>query len=88
MEKKLIKWVGIFMLLLLTACGQTKPKEELATFKRDVNQTITSGKIKGNLDKENDVLEWLGIPYAAAPVGELRWKEPQAVKDWKEVLDA
>lgn len=88
MEKKLIKWVGVFMLLLLTACGQTKPKEESETFKKDVNQTITSGKIKGNLDKENDVLEWLGIPYAAAPVDELRWKEPQAVKDWKEVLDA
>ena len=29
-----------------------------------------------------------GIPYAAPPVGELRWQEPQAVAAWDEVLDA
>jgi len=26
-----------------------------------------------------------GIPYAQPPVGELRWREPQPVKDWKGV---
>ncbi len=29
-----------------------------------------------------------GIPYAAAPVGERRWKEPQAPKPWSNVLVA
>ena len=29
-----------------------------------------------------------GVPYAAPPVGNLRWKEPQPVIPWKGVRDA
>lgn len=32
--------------------------------------------------------EWRGIPYAAPPVGDLRWRPPAAVKPWTEVRDA
>lgn len=32
--------------------------------------------------------EFLGIPYAAPPVGALRWKAPQPVTPWKTALDA
>jgi len=31
---------------------------------------------------------YLGIPYAAPPVGPLRWRRPQAVQSWSAVLDA
>ena len=87
MEKKIFKWFGLVLLFFLAACGQTK-QEVPTSFKNQVTQTIASGEIKGNQDKENGVLEWLGIPYAAAPVGELRWKEPQAVEKWEETFDA
>ena len=87
MKKKLLKWLSLVLLIFLAACGQTK-KEEPVTFKNQVTQTINSGQIKGNQDKENGVLEWLGIPYAAAPVGDLRWKEPHPIEDWTGTFDA
>jgi para-nitrobenzyl esterase len=34
------------------------------------------------------VNEWLGIPYAAPPVGDLRWHSPQPPTAWTATLDA
>src|SRR6202044_1334303 len=34
------------------------------------------------------ITEFLGIPYAAPPVGSLRWKPPVAHAAWKKVLQA
>lgn len=31
---------------------------------------------------------WLGIPYAAPPVGSLRWRAPQRSDSWSDTLDA
>src|SRR5215470_11151550 len=36
----------------------------------------------------NGVYEFLGIPYAAPPVGKWRWMPPQPVTKWKEPRDA
>ena len=36
----------------------------------------------------NDVDVFKGIPFAKAPVGELRWRSPQAVEPWKGVRQA
>ncbi|MBN2168811.1 MAG: carboxylesterase family protein [Actinobacteria bacterium] len=41
---------------------------------------IEGGTIKGN--QIEGVWTYLGIPYAAPPVGELRWKEPMPVEEW------
>ncbi|BFT32164.1 carboxylesterase family protein [Alteromonas sp. D210916BOD_24] len=47
---------------------------------------IQSGKLTGR--KEAGLNVYRGIPYAAPPVGELRWKPPQAPKAWEGVLAA
>ena len=35
-----------------------------------------------------DVAAYKGIPFAAPPVGDLRWRAPQPVKPWTAVLAA
>ncbi len=37
---------------------------------------------------EYGVNNFLGIPYAAPPIGDLRWRPPQSVQPWGEPLDA
>jgi para-nitrobenzyl esterase len=36
----------------------------------------------------NGVICWKGIPYAAPPVGNLRWRVPQPVRPWQGVREA
>jgi para-nitrobenzyl esterase len=45
--------------------------------------TIASGRITGK--DLGEVQAWLGIPYAAPPIGDLRWKPPQPPSSWNGV---
>jgi para-nitrobenzyl esterase len=44
---------------------------------------ITNGKIQGLLNATKTVRVFKGIPFAAPPVGNLRWKSPEPVQNWK-----
>ncbi|WP_432022861.1 carboxylesterase/lipase family protein [Streptomyces parvus] len=44
------------------------------------------GQVQGVSD--GTVRTFQGIPYAAPPTGERRWKEPQPVRPWSALLDA
>ncbi len=48
--------------------------------------SIADGQLQGHVDAS--VYAFLGIPYAAPPVGALRWKEPQSPTPWTGVRDA
>jgi para-nitrobenzyl esterase len=44
--------------------------------------TTVAGKVSGNVNTDGTVHIFKGIPFAAPPVGNLRWKEPQPVAPW------
>jgi len=50
--------------------------------------TVDGGQIQGVLENSGEVAVFKGIPFATAPVGELRWKPPQPVVPWEGVRDA
>ncbi|WJG10310.1 carboxylesterase/lipase family protein [Aliiglaciecola sp. LCG003] len=48
--------------------------------------TVMQGQISGI--HQGGLSVFKGIPYAAAPIGELRWQPPQPPSHWQGVLDA
>ncbi len=50
--------------------------------------TIKNGKVRGMAGNNARVTAFKGIPFAAPPVGDNRWRAPKPVKDWDGVLDA
>lgn len=48
-------------------------------------RTTQFGDVQGT--EKGEALAWYGIPYAAAPVGDLRWSAPVDPENWTEVRD-
>jgi para-nitrobenzyl esterase len=46
------------------------------------------GMVEGELTNDRKVVAFKGIPYAAPPVGDLRWKAPQPAAKWTGVRSA
>ena len=49
---------------------------------------ITGGSIQGVPGNDPAVTAFKGLPFAAPPVGDLRWRAPQAVEPWDGVRKA
>ena len=47
---------------------------------------VKQGKVQGKV--EQGIGTFFGIPFAEAPVGELRWKAPVPKKQWEGIFDA
>jgi para-nitrobenzyl esterase len=76
-------FVGVAVLAMAAAGFADLPGTSAPTVE------ISSGALQGTHfgDSPNDVA-FLGVPYAAPPVGELRWKPPDAPAKWSGVRKA
>ena len=67
-------------LAILSACTQKKGDD--VTLQVNTQYGILEGF------EEDGVKKFLGVPFAQAPVGELRWKAPQTLQPWEGVREA
>ncbi len=73
--KKLIYLLAIAIVLLANACSQLPPEQV----------KVEQGIVQGSLEEGLRVFK--GIPFAAPPVGDLRWKAPQPAEKWEGVKE-
>jgi para-nitrobenzyl esterase len=85
--KRQSSWIGAWVVgLMVTACyGSGFIARPLPT----PTVTIESGALVGiRFGQGEDSAAFLGIPYAAPPIRDLRWKPPQPVHPWGGVRNA
>ena len=73
--------MAIACLAVLCSCTQQKKATEVG-----LQVKTQYGVLKGF--EQGGVKKFLGVPFAQAPVGELRWKAPQPVQPWEGVREA
>lgn len=57
-------------------------------FSKNTLQKTSYGLVQGAEINNAQTLVWKGIPYAKAPIAELRWKAPVSPEKWEGVFDA
>lgn len=82
---------AIFMSISICANAQdlTELNEQVKTTHNVIAKTQL-GFVKGIsvIDTKSPVNKFLGIPYAQAPIANLRWQKPKSATPWQGVLDA
>jgi len=73
----------VFIFSLILFLFSNIANAQIAHIKYTPRIQLDSGPIVGKI--ENNLRVFLGIPYAAPPVGKLRWQPPKPVSHWQKV---
>jgi len=78
--------IYIFLQVCTTACDHNKDHGDGPIVNTDSGPVRGSHYYVPHLDLSGDA--YLGIPYAKPPVDDLRFRYPQKIEKWRDVLDA
>ena len=86
-----LAWLGFFACLALVYFVTAPPVKRTPAVegfgvKKTGTVTVSEGSLTGVYNRKGTVEIYAGIPYAKPPVGDLRWKEPQAPERYNGVL--
>src|SRR6266446_1191834 len=71
--------VAIAAVPFITLAGSASASDQVKT---------ANGILEGTSDPSTGIRTFRGIPFASPPIGDLRWKAPQPVKNWQGVRRA
>jgi len=79
----LMKFIAFVLITFVClSCGPSRPDKNILALD---TVSIETGKITGIRNDSSGVWAFKGIPFAAPPLGDLRWKEPQPAAPWEGV---
>jgi para-nitrobenzyl esterase len=84
-----MKTIGLIALVIVAACDASKPPAGTGDDDADSGDSTegalvvhtTYGDVEGFVDADG-ITQFLGVPYAKPPVGNLRWRPPQDPEPW------
>ncbi len=90
---RFLSWLGLLILCAAVIKVSWPPVKAVpAVSYKNPEKTqvirLAQGDLRGVMSEDGKVEVYTGIPYAKAPVGELRWKEPQPADKWEGILEA
>lgn len=76
---KMLRVAALASLAAATPLGAAMPQDLVKT---------ETGTVEGTLNTDHTVRMFKGVPFAAPPVGDLRWKTPQPPLSWQGIRHA
>ncbi|MEQ9437747.1 MAG: carboxylesterase family protein [Cyclobacteriaceae bacterium] len=78
--RKILFGIACFYWMNISVMAQNSTKAPL-----QIN--VEQGSIEGKYNAETGLRMYFGVPFAAPPVGDLRWKAPQPLASWEGVKE-
>ncbi len=84
-----VKFAACSVAVLALLAGGSASAGAQTVLDPDAPVMVTGGALRGAVSAGNaDIVAFKGIPFAAPPVGDLRWRPPEPVVGWEGVRDA
>ena len=83
-----LRWTLIPLMIVAMGCGGPEPESDGGLIIETAYGRVEGAAVDDGRGPAGDILVFRGIPYAAPPVGDLRWHPPEPPASWEGVRSA